>query len=196
MSAIQKLMQARLRLQGTKLKKSGENKFAKYSYFELSDFLPTVQEIFAELKLAGFVSFYADKAVLTISDIESDSSIEICSPMAQAQLKGCHDVQNLGAVQTYLRRYLWIAALEIVEHDVLDGGNFDEKKEKTLSADQQTHINDLLQEAGIKDSTPFCNIYNADKVDEIPESRYVNAVNRLKKRIESVKENQTEDVPQ
>ena len=42
------------------------------------------------------------------------------SPMSSASLKGCHDVQNLGAVQTYLRRYLWTNAFEIVEHDALD----------------------------------------------------------------------------
>jgi hypothetical protein len=29
-------------------------------------------------------------------------------------------VQNIGAVETYQRRYLWVAALEIVEHDALD----------------------------------------------------------------------------
>jgi hypothetical protein len=40
--------------------------------------------------------------------------------MSTAALKGCHEVQNLGAVQTYIRRYLWVAALEIVEHDVVD----------------------------------------------------------------------------
>jgi hypothetical protein len=40
--------------------------------------------------------------------------------MSSAQLKGCHEVQNLGAVQTYLRRYLWTMAFEICEHDSLD----------------------------------------------------------------------------
>jgi hypothetical protein len=40
--------------------------------------------------------------------------------MSSAALKGCHDVQNLGAVQTYLRRYLWVNAFEIVEHDALE----------------------------------------------------------------------------
>jgi hypothetical protein len=40
--------------------------------------------------------------------------------MSRAELKGCHEVQNLGAVQTYLRRYLWTTAMEIVEHDALD----------------------------------------------------------------------------
>jgi hypothetical protein len=40
--------------------------------------------------------------------------------MSSAELKGCHAVQNLGAVQTYLRRYLWTTAFELVEHDALD----------------------------------------------------------------------------
>jgi hypothetical protein len=40
--------------------------------------------------------------------------------MGSANLKGCHEVQNIGAVETYQRRYLWSAALEIIENDVLD----------------------------------------------------------------------------
>jgi hypothetical protein len=51
------------------------------------------------------------------------SKIEITSPMSEAALKGCHAVQNLGAVQTYIRRYLWVTALEIVEHDAIDSSS-------------------------------------------------------------------------
>lgn len=120
MNVYQKLMQARLRLQKTDLKKSGHNKFAGYFYFELGDFLPTVQEIFADIGLCGIVSFGPDIATLTITDIESGAFITITSPMGSAALKGCHEVQNIGAVETYQRRYLWVAAMEIVEHDALD----------------------------------------------------------------------------
>jgi hypothetical protein len=48
--------------------------------------------------------------------------------MSEAALKGCHPVQNLGAVQTYIRRYLWVAALEIVEHDAVDSSPGKEKE--------------------------------------------------------------------
>lgn len=120
MSVHKKLMQARLKLQATKLEKTGHNKFAGYKYFELGDFLPVVQKIFADLDLSGYVSFLPDVAVLTITDMEDGTVIYINSPMATAALKGAHDIQNLGAVQTYLRRYLWVTAMEIVEHDVLD----------------------------------------------------------------------------
>jgi hypothetical protein len=113
-------MAARLELQGRKLNKSGHNKFAGYKYFELGDFLPTIQEIFAQQGLCGVVSYLPDVAVLTITDMDDGTYIHINSPMSSAALKGCHEVQNLGAVQTYLRRYLWVTAMEIVEHDALD----------------------------------------------------------------------------
>jgi hypothetical protein len=113
-----KLMAARLKLQNSPLKKSGKNAFAGYSYFELGDFLPTVQNIFSDLGLCGVVSYTKELATLTITD--GTDSIVITSPMGSAALKGCHEVQNVGAVETYQRRYLWVTAMEIVEHDVLD----------------------------------------------------------------------------
>lgn len=75
MSIYKKLMEARLELQGTKLEKSGHNKFAGYKYFELGDFLPTIQEIFAKKGLCGIVSFLPDVAVLTITDIDDGTQI-------------------------------------------------------------------------------------------------------------------------
>ena len=127
MKVYKKLMEARLRLQGKKLSKSGQNKFAGYQYFELGDFLPTVQDIFDTVGLCGVVSFTADIATLTITDVEDGSQIVLTSPMGSAALKGCHEVQNIGAVETYQRRYLWVSAMEIVEHDVLDATTGNDK---------------------------------------------------------------------
>lgn len=120
MSVYKKLQEARIMLQRTKLTKSGRNKFAGYDYFELGDFLPAIQEICQKVGLCGVVSFTEHMAYLQINDVEDGTSIMFSSPMSSAALKGCHDVQNLGAVQTYLRRYLWTNAFEIVEHDALD----------------------------------------------------------------------------
>jgi len=122
MSVYKKLQEARILLQNTKLNKSGKNKFAGYEYFELGDFLPQIQNICKNVGLCGVVSFNTDMAYLTIYDTDGGDSnfVTFTSPMSSAALKGCHDVQNLGAVQTYLRRYLWTNAFEIVEHDALD----------------------------------------------------------------------------
>ena len=115
-----KLINARMMLQQTELKKSGHNKFSNYYYFELGDFLPQINEIFHGQGLCGVISYDTDYASLTITDVDDGTNIVITSPMADANLKGCHPIQNLGAVETYTRRYLWVTAMEIVEHDALD----------------------------------------------------------------------------
>ena len=120
MTVHKKLMQARVKLQSVELKKSGHNKFAGYNYFELGDFLPSIQSIFNEVGLCGVVSYNNEYAQLCITDVDDGTVIVITSPMAEANLKGTHPIQNLGAVETYQRRYLWMTAMEIVEHDVLD----------------------------------------------------------------------------
>jgi len=129
-SVFAKLQAARVKLQSTKLSKSGKNKFAGYEYFELGDFLPAIQTICKEVGLCGVVSFNESMAYLTIHETEGDGQVVFTSPMSTAQLKGCHDVQNLGAVQTYLRRYLWTNAFELVEHDALDATTGSEPKTK------------------------------------------------------------------
>ena len=121
MNIYEKLQEARVELQGMNLKKSGKNSFAQYDYFELADFMPHINRIMLEKKLTGFCSFTEDLASLTLVNSEKpEERIVFTSPMSKANLKGCHEVQNLGAVETYQRRYLYTTAFEIVEADLLD----------------------------------------------------------------------------
>lgn len=121
MNVYEKLNKARAEFHALELKKSGHNKFAGYYYFELGDFLIPALKVFADNGLCAIVRFEANEAQMMIKNVEKpDESIVITSPMGSAALKGCHEVQNIGAVETYQRRYLWVAALEIVEHDALD----------------------------------------------------------------------------
>jgi hypothetical protein len=142
MNVYQKLNAARKKFHGIQLKKSGHNKFAGYKYFELGDFIIPALDIFHEVGLTGVVTFGTEVAHISIIDNDKpEDRIIISSPMSSAALKGCHEVQNLGAVQTYLRRYLWVAALEIVEHDAIDSAP---AKEKVIITPSQ----------GIADSIP------------------------------------------
>ena len=151
-----KLMQARMFLQQMALKKSGHNKFAGYQYFELGDFLPQINEIFHGQGLCGVISYDSDYASLTITDVDDGTNIVITSPMVEANLKGAHAIQNLGAVETYQRRYLWMTAMEIVEHDALDS-SAPIKEEKiiitptqgamdTIPEDEQNYLRELAME--------------------------------------------------
>ena len=120
MSVYKKLIEARNILQTKQLTKSGHNKFAVYKYFELGDFLPEVQKIFKEVGLVDIISFDAELATMSLYDVDGGSWVTFTSPMGSAALKGCHEVQNIGAVETYQRRYLYTTAMAIVEHDALD----------------------------------------------------------------------------
>jgi hypothetical protein len=130
MNVYQKLNEARDLFHQAPLKKSGHNKFAGYSYFELGDFVVPVLEIFKQVGLTSIISFKHDEATMQIINTDKpEEVVTITTPMSEAHLKGCHPVQNLGAVQSYLRRYLWVAAMEIVEHDALDSTTGDKTKE-------------------------------------------------------------------
>ena len=128
MNVLKKLIDSRVALQHKSLNKSGHNKFAGYKYFELADFLPTVQQIFQEKGLVDVISFTETLATMIVFDIEDGSSVSFTSPMGSANLKGCHEVQNIGAVESYQRRYLYTTALAIVENDVLDAVTGDDAK--------------------------------------------------------------------
>lgn len=130
MSIYTKLNSAREKFHSLKLEKTGENKFAGYKYFELGDFLIPAMKVFKEFNLCAVVSFTKEMASMQIVDTETNDSLTITSPMGSAALKGCHEVQNIGAVETYQRRYLWVAALEIVEHDALDATTGKEAPQK------------------------------------------------------------------
>ena len=180
MSVHKKLMQARIQLQGTKLSKSGKNKFAGYSYFELGDFLPTIQNIFNQIGLCGYISFGTDLATLTITDTDGGGEITITSPMAEANLKGAHPIQNLGAVQSYTRRYLWMSALEVTENDILDASKpLEEKPAPIITPNQgaQEHVSeaemdelrdiaDLLKEVVVTDPAHARDVVAQANLDE------------------------------
>lgn len=132
MSIYAKLAQARVKLQKENLKKTGNNR--SFKYFELKDFLPRVNEIFDELKMCAVVRYSFELATLTIYDCEKDESIEFTSPMVQKALPSGTEIQNLGAIQTYQRRYLYLTALEIVEDDLVDSmppENAEQKKQES-----------------------------------------------------------------
>jgi hypothetical protein len=120
MTVYAKLQQARVKLQEKNIKKTGRNEYAKFEYFELENFIPYVNTLFNELKLFSNFSMTDELATLTIIDFEDNSQVVFTSPLRELELKGCTAIQALGGVHTYLKRYLYLNALEIVEHDTLD----------------------------------------------------------------------------
>lgn len=120
MNIYARLAKARTEFHQHKLMKSGRNSHMGYKYFELADFLLPAMECLNKQDLVPVISFGQDQATMTVYSTTDDQALQLTSPMSRAALKAAHEVQNLGAVQTYLRRYLWVTLMELVEHDALD----------------------------------------------------------------------------
>ena len=163
MNIFQKMAEARIQLQDSGMKKSGENKFSKYSYFELSDFLPKINQINKDLGLLAVFSSTEDQYTLSVHDAEDTKAepIVFACPMASASLKGMHEIQNLGAVITYTRRYLYMNSYEIVENDPIDAGRKPDGKKTTRQANGEAG-----QKAtnAIKGSNPSGGRYTAEQI--------------------------------
>lgn len=150
MNVYEKLQDARVQLQKKSLKKSGKNKFSGFDYFELADFLPAVNAIFADLKLASVFKLTEQEAFLSIINAEKpDEVIEFSMPSAQLELKGCNALQALGGVNTYCRRYLYFNALEIVENDFFDAETGKAEVKTKAKKEAEAEIPELDIIAGI-----------------------------------------------
>ena len=118
----EKLQNVRLALSQVKLTKTGYNTHSKYHYFELGDFLPTLTQLMDKAKLCMVVRYGSAKAYLTIYNSGNpQEKIIFTTPFLESKVPGASDIQNLGASQTYTRRYLCLTAFEIVENDLVDG---------------------------------------------------------------------------
>jgi hypothetical protein len=136
------------------VKKSGKNSYAGYTYYELSDIIPAINKLADKLKFCCIINFTNDLAKLDFCDLEKDERITFTSPMSSASLKGCHEVQNLGAVETYIKRYLYQNCFEIVEGDALDS---------TMNPAEDKKTEDV--EALIKQVNSMMNTFTDDQLD-------------------------------
>lgn len=184
MNIYEKLQDARVTLQGASLKKTGKNDYAGYDYFELGDFLPKINELLKEHKLTSVVCFTNEIASLTIINSEKpDEQMIFTSPMSEAQIKGCLAVQNLGAVQTYLRRYLYMNAFEIVEHDAVDGltgvDDKNQNKNKNLSEKQVNRLFAIAKSKGYDNEAVKKTVlkkYGVTEIASLSKTQYDEAV--------------------
>jgi hypothetical protein len=105
------------------VKKSGNNFHLGFAYFELSDILPLAQKFFRKHRLFSRfltkVGEFGNQAVLTITDIDSQENLEFTSHILHPQVvsRGLSMIQEVGKEHTYLKRYLWMHALELIEED-------------------------------------------------------------------------------
>ena len=156
-----KLQEMRKEFHSKELKKSGHNKFAGYNYFELKDIIPEATVLLEKYRLTTFMNCGVEGATLTLINSDNPSEqIVFTVPAGSCNLKGCHDIQNVGAVITYQKRYLMVNLFDVIENDGIEAttGKDESLPDSTrkLSDAQINRLYALASKAG----------YNRDKVKE------------------------------
>lgn len=189
----QKLVQARVKFIETKVEKTGVNKFANYKYFQLDDFIPTLDKINLELGLVSIFNLDNDKAILTIVNVDNPTeTLEFNIPSESVEIKGATKIQNLGGEITYLKRYLYQNAYEITEPDLVEGvaaTNRDLQTAKAYAPKSSKTKEELIAEAqalhvNLDNTVKF---YKVNSVDELTEKQIETSIINFKKYIESKK---------
>lgn len=142
------IIKIRVDLQNSKIKKSGMNKFAGFSYYELSDFLPKLNELMMENGVNDVFTIDGELCSLNLLKGAESNTYEIpftqfSTPLNKSGLPSMQDIQYLGALNTYYKRYLYLNAFGITDGEVIDGMNNDDikqgeqKPKSTLATEKQ-----------------------------------------------------------
>lgn len=130
MNVYQKLAAVRNEILHIDVKKSGVNLHAEFTYFELEDIIPIAEPIFHKYGLIYLTTFENGNGYGKVVDMDNPSEvITFTAPMvfiAEPAKFRMNETQGLGAVITYMRRYLYFLALDLIEHDKIDDKNVKE----------------------------------------------------------------------
>lgn len=142
-NVYQKLIQARLTFMEGGVEKTGKNMFMSFMYFELEDIVPRATKIFNDIGLLPVVKFEDGQAKMDVINTDNpDEVVTFTAPFDKIEpiisnnkgTKATNSMQALGASITYMRRYLYMIALDICEADEIDGHLGEESAPKTVAA--------------------------------------------------------------
>lgn len=133
MSVEQKILILRKRIKELNLKPTGHNSHGKYSYYQLSDFLPHTIDICSEIGLYDEYTEDEDYKTLVVKDVEQPTEARIFKmkkmevppilptqpneKVGVAMQRAGNTVQTVGSVDTYYMRYLYRNLLKLTEPD-------------------------------------------------------------------------------
>lgn len=138
LNLFSKLQNIRAELSKKELIKSARNDFNKYNYFELSDFLPAINELCAKYHIFTYCDINSDIARITAVDCDNPEMVfTLTMDSAEVELKGMNKIQGIGSQNTYMRRYLYMALFEISETDEIDANTGKPEKAQTTKASKK-----------------------------------------------------------
>ena len=177
------IIKIRVDLQNSKLKKSGKNKFAGFDYFELADFLPKLNELMLQEGINDRFYIKDDYATLELQKGEEINTYTMPFVMFETpltfkkdksgnfiknkdgeymQVPSMQDIQYLGALNTYYKRYLYLNAFGITDGEIIDSMD-----NSNLEKNPVDELKDKIKKYGTKASAKLKEI--GKKLSELNE---------------------------
>ena len=164
------IIKIKVELQEKKLKQSGKNTFAGFTYFELSDFLPTLNKLMQENGVNDQIIINREYAEMTLHKGSESQAYTIPfvlfdTPKSKNGADSMQHIQYLGALNTYYKRYLYLNAFGITDGEVIDAMNISELQQKPLVKNYS--IQEVTQLAGVKNIPieKICDGYKIESLD-------------------------------
>ncbi len=127
-NVYQKLILAREEFLKSEIEQTGKNMHLSFKYFELKDIVPTITKIFAKTGLLAIMNFTDETGVVTIINTDNpEETIDFFAPFNQIEpivsntgKQATNNMQALGSSITYMRRYLYLIAMDICVNDEIE----------------------------------------------------------------------------
>ena len=202
----------RVGLQKSSIKKSGHNSFSNFDYYELADFLPRLNELMLQEEVNDIFTIEEGYAKLIL--LKGDEKQEYKIPFTlyetplnwkynktiqeNEQVKSMQDIQYLGALNTYYKRYLYLNAYGITDGEIIDSmdnTNLSEKKNIKKNTAPATEEDDLeitrqFQEALVLSGVDLDTIlgrYHVGKVGDLTKEQKLQAIKKMRINIQQQK---------
>lgn len=190
------IIKIRCQLQKKNLKKTGHNKFAGFEYFELGDFLPALNELMLAEGVNDLFTIEEGFATLmlmkdTDCNVYKIPFVQFPTPLNRQGQPSMQDIQYLGALNTYYKRYLYMNAFGITDGEIIDAmDQTDAPKakpvDKVITVDEANHLSELIQKAPGESTyeekvAALMKKVGGESIDKLKQSQYQFIVNLLAK---------------
>ena len=122
-----KIMKVRKEFKNRRIEKSGKNEFQNFSYLELSDFIPIAIDLCESVGLYTHTNIgtitnkeYATMTVVNVDNAEEKVVYSLELPCISKEGAFNNKIQDIGKMETYIRRYLYMLFLDIAVADSVD----------------------------------------------------------------------------
>jgi peptidyl-prolyl cis-trans isomerase family protein len=199
------IIKIRVKLQNSKIKKSGKNKFAGFEYYELGDFLPKLNELMLEENINDLFTIENDEVKLTLIKGEEKQEYKMPFKIFETplvlkkdkngnfiknsnneyiEIPSMQDIQYLGALNTYYKRYLYLNAFGITDGEVIDSMNSEEIKKpikqetkEILITEKQIELIKELDQERVKKALEY---YEKENIEDLTLVQASQLIKKLK----------------